>query len=384
MDSCSVLIVGGGPAGSSCARALRSSGRDVLILDRATFPREKLCGGWITPQVVKALAINLDEYASERTLQPISGFQISALGQPEVEVEYDRTVSYGIRRCEFDDYLLRRCGARVREGEAIQSIERTGDGWVVNGEIRAKMLVGAGGHFCPVSKFLGNTNDETPVVAQEVEFEMDIQERQACRIQPEAPELFFCRDMQGYGWVFRKGNWLNIGLGRMDRHGLHGQLEEFVRTLTEHGKIHLRRDRKFVGHAYLLFGFSKRKVVDDGVLLIGDAAGLAYPQSGEGIRPAVESGLMAGAVIAAAKGDYSRKKLDIYAIKLMERYKRHPGALETMAQGLPRSLRNALRRTLLRTHFFARRVVEDWFLHMGEQALKTVAPEAMVVAPPAA
>ncbi len=246
------------------------------------------------------------------------------------------------------------------------------------------MLVGAGGHFCPVSKYLGNSNEESPVVAQEVEFEMDAQEKQACRIQPEAPELFFCRDMQGYGWVFRKGNWLNIGLGRMDRHGLHGQLEEFIRMLTAQGKFLLRSDRKFAGHAYLLFGFSKRKGVDDRILLIGDAAGLAYPQSGEGIRPAIESGLMAGQVIAAAKGDYSRNKLDIYAIKLMERYKHSPGAFETLALGFPRPVRNALGRILLRTEFFAKKVVEDWFLHMHEPALKPVKAEAMLVTPPAA
>ena len=62
MDACDVLIVGGGPAGSSCAWGLRGSGLDVAILDRQTFPRDKICGGWITPQVMSELGIDPAEY----------------------------------------------------------------------------------------------------------------------------------------------------------------------------------------------------------------------------------------------------------------------------------------------------------------------------------
>jgi flavin-dependent dehydrogenase len=61
MDTCDVLIVGGGPAGSSCAWKLRDSGLDVLIMDRQRFPRDKVCGGWITPQVLEELAIDAAE-----------------------------------------------------------------------------------------------------------------------------------------------------------------------------------------------------------------------------------------------------------------------------------------------------------------------------------
>ena len=130
MDSCDVLIVGGGPAGSSCAWGLRDSGLDVLIVDRSHFPRHKLCGGWITPLVLEELDIAPQHYAPGRTLQPISGFRLSAIGGPQVDVRCDGVVSYGIRRCEFDEYLLRRSGARLREGEPITSIERsTAAGW---------------------------------------------------------------------------------------------------------------------------------------------------------------------------------------------------------------------------------------------------------------
>src|SRR5579872_2229587 len=75
MDTCDVLIVGGGPAGSSCAGKLRDSGLRVAILDRQTFPRDKVCGGWVTPAVLEELAIDPAEYAQGRVLQPIEGFR---------------------------------------------------------------------------------------------------------------------------------------------------------------------------------------------------------------------------------------------------------------------------------------------------------------------
>src|SRR5262249_17554252 len=154
MDSCDVLIVGGGPAGSSCAWGLRSSGLRVVVLDKARFPRNKVCGGWITPVVLKNLEIDGEDNTCGSTFHPTSGFCISAIGQAEVNVAYSEPISYGIRRCEFDEYLLRRSGAHVCEGTAISKIERNGDGWIVNGKIKTRLLIGAGGHFCPVARFL--------------------------------------------------------------------------------------------------------------------------------------------------------------------------------------------------------------------------------------
>ena len=79
MDACDVLIVGGGPAGSSCAWKLRNSGLRVAILDRQTFPRDKVCGGWITPAVLDELEIDATEYARGRVLQPITGFKTGCI-----------------------------------------------------------------------------------------------------------------------------------------------------------------------------------------------------------------------------------------------------------------------------------------------------------------
>ena len=120
MDSCDVLIVGAGPAGTSCAWGLRRAGLDVLILDRCVFPRNKVCGGWITPAVLEELQVDPAEYSRNRVFQPLTGFRTSRMGSPEVETDYGRPISYGIRRIEFDDFLLARCGARISQGISLK------------------------------------------------------------------------------------------------------------------------------------------------------------------------------------------------------------------------------------------------------------------------
>lgn len=370
MHSCDVLIVGGGPAGSSCAWALRASGLHVVVLDKSIFPRDKLCGGWITPFVLQSLEISSEDYARERTFQPISGFRVGCMGQDEVAVQYDRIVSYGIRRCEFDEYLLRRSGAHIREGAPLAGIERQGDSWIINGEIRTRLLIGAGGHFCPVSRFIGNSHAAQPVLAQEIEFAMDDQQAAACNIASDVPELYFCRDLLGYGWCFRKGKFLNVGLGRLDRHALPEHVSRFLELLRASGKMTLDLPNRLSGHAYLLFGHSPRKLVDDFVMLVGDAAGLAYAESGEGIRPAIESGLLAAKVIQSLDGKYTRDRLERYPALLTARFSNGRAPGETLARVLPRNLRNRVARLLLSKEWFCRSVVVDnWFLHARDRAL---------------
>ncbi len=370
-DSCDVLIVGGGPAGSTCAWKLKLAGLDVLILDKKTFPRDKVCAGWVTPAVIQTLRLDLDDYARGRVLQPIQGFRTSCMGGPDVATAYNKPVSYGIRRFEFDEYLLKRCGARTRLGESIKSIRRSDDGWLVNDSIRAKMLVGAGGHFCPVARHLGAKlgSDEQVVAAHEVEFEMTPEQAAACKVQQEVPELFFCDDLKGYAWAFRKGDFLNVGLGREDNHKLAEHVERFCKKLMEQGKIPADIPARFKGHAYILYAHVLRKLVDDGVLLIGDAAGLAYPQSGEGIRPAVESAIQAADILIQAQGDYRKKNLDAYPAQLVARFgpRRESGGVMDL---LPTRAKQILGGKLLGNPWFSRNVVIDrWFLHTQQSPL---------------
>lgn len=369
METCDALIIGGGPAGSSCAWHLRSHGLDVMVMDKAYFPRNKVCAGWITPAVLQTLRIDPHSYAQHRVLQPISAFRTGLMNAHAVTTEYPATVSYGIRRCEFDDYLLQRTGARMHLGQALKSLRRSDSQWVINEAITTPLLIGAGGHFCPVARYLGAElgSGESAVAAKEVEFEMSADQIAACQVRPEMPELYFCEDLKGYGWCFRKGRYLNVGLGMEQAHGLSSALERFCAFLKHRGRIPLNVPDKFHGHAYLLHGRSRRTLLDDGVLLVGDAAGLACPHSGEGIRPAVESGLMAAATVLEAGADYRRQRLTGYRERLLARY----GSANAAGAGGTGSeaLHSVVARVLLRSRWFARHVLLDrWFLqaHQAE------------------
>ncbi|MCL5669623.1 MAG: NAD(P)/FAD-dependent oxidoreductase [Gammaproteobacteria bacterium] len=372
MEHCDALIVGGGPGGSTAAWKLKRAGLDVVVLDKKTFPRDKVCAGWITPQVVDALELDLDDYRTGRVLQPFTGFRTACLGQNGIETAYGEPVSYGIRRCEFDHYLLQRSGARLNLGAALQSLRRENSEWVINESLRAPLLIGAGGHFCPVARHLGARlgGAESVVAAQEIEFAMNEHQLQECRVAEQTPELFFCADLKGYGWAVRKGNYLNIGLGREDNHKLSAHVEAFCAFLKRQGRIPQDVPDHFNGHAYLLYAHTPRKIIADGALLIGDAAGLAYPQSGEGILPAIESAILAADVILAAHGDYRRGKLAPYEEKLAARFG------ERKTQAMPgvviEKLKQAIGRRLLATRWFSRHVVLDrWFLHAGLPPLQS-------------
>jgi len=363
MDTCDVLVVGGGPAGSTCAGKLRQAGLDVLLLDKQPFPRDKPCAGWITPEVLAALAIDREEYCEGRVLQAISSFRTGLLHGPEVVTRYGRTVSYGIRRCEFDHYLLLRSGVRQLPGEPVSTLERRDGGWLVNGRISARLVVGAGGHFCPVARLLGaRIGGEEVIVAQATEFAMSRDQERLCRLPADTPALFFCRDLKGYGWLFRKGRFLNVGLGRMDREHLGRHTRDFCTFLEERGDLPAGAAGTFQGHAYRLYERrGGRSCVADGALLIGDAAGLSHPQSGEGILPAIESALLAADTILAANGDYRRGNLEPYAAGLATRF---GGGSELPSSPLASAFLRFLGARLLSSRWFARHVVLDrWFLH---------------------
>ena len=370
MSEAEVVIVGGGPAGASLAGSLVRRGLDVTVLDRAEFPRDKVCAGWITPQLVRALGLDLEAYARGRVLQPIRAFDVGRIGGPSVRTRASREpISWGIRRCEFDEHLLRRSGARLRLGEPLDALEREGSGWRVNGELRARLVVGAGGTVCPVARMLRGGGDRGPVVvAQEIEFRIDADA--ACSVRPEIPRLDFCGDLRGYGWVFRKGEWLNVGLGREDPRGLAEHVAAYRTELVRAGAIPAAAPARFRGHAYALWGRAPRPLHADGVLLVGDAAGLAYPQSGEGIRPAVESGLLAAEVVVEAGGDYRASRLAAYDERLAQRLGPRRGARPTAGWTVPPAIQRTLAFGLLRREWFARTVVvERWFLRAAEPAL---------------
>ena len=372
MDQCEVLIAGAGPAGATCARILAKWGLSVLLLDRDRFPRDKPCAGRITPALLEALRIDPGSYRQGRLLQEIREFRTGVMYGSQTRSDYGTTVSYGIRRCEFDHYLVLNNTSPTSLGEAVQSLERTADGWLVNGRIRTRLLVGAGGHDCPVARVLGAASQRQPAIeALVAEFEMSGEELAGCPQNAGHTALSFCPDGKGYGWLLRKGSFLNIGMESLGAGELRRRLDEFCRHLRRRGDLTREISAPFRGHSYLPYrGRGGRRMVGDRTLLIGDAAGLAFPGSGAGILPAVESAIMAAQVILCASGDYRPGWLEPYAAAVAARF---GGAAGSGGFRLPAG---GAARVLLASGFLTRRLVLDrWFLQRGERPLVPKAEE---------
>jgi len=221
------------------------------------------------------------------------------------------------------------------------------------------MLVGAGGRFCPVAR---TVNPEAArrqtqlVVAQETEFEVDPGDEPASRTEGEMPELYFCRELDGYGWRVRKGNYVNVGIGRLECRLLPPTVARFTAFLERTGRLPHHAGQPWHGHAYLVSAPVTRRTLGDGVLLAGDAAGLAWPQSGEGIRPAIQSGLFAAQTIVEAAGRYTRDRLRRYDTWLREKFAASP-AVRALSPLVPAAVWMPLARRLLGHPTFVRSVV---------------------------
>ncbi len=283
------LIVGGGPAGSACARVLVRGGLRVAVIDRRRFPRVKLCAGWVSPPVWEVLELSRREYTGG--LWPWRRCHVEYRG------ERHSIAARGdfIRRWEFDHFLLRRSGATVIDGHPVATLERADGSWIVDRAFAARWLVGAGGTHCPVARTLFPARPGNPVAVQEREFEADPAEIAATRVGADGePELLLHDDLGGYSWNVPKGGWLNVGTGtaaaRRVRSAwatardsfLHsGHLPAGAQTSLEHVE----------GHSYYLFDPAHLdRCHRDGAFLVGDALGLAHPLTAEGILPAVLSG----------------------------------------------------------------------------------------------
>ena len=291
MISHDLLIVGGGPAGATCAARLRQAGVGCLILDQAQFPRFKPCAGWVTPQIFRDLGIRPEEYP--HGLVTYRHFRV-ALGRFKFRLN---TLQYAIRRVEFDHWLLQRCGAEVVQ-HSVKNITREGSRYVIDGQYSAETLVGAGGTHCPVKKALFRQEGEASgrlIVAMEEEFAWPLVDEQ-CYL------WFFENNLPGYAWYVPKaGGFVNVGIG-----GAAGQLKAHGQTLRQHWeRLTAKLDAmglvcghayEPVGHSYFLRGGAGR-VQNDRAYLVGDAAGLATLDMGEGIQPAVRSGNLAAEAI---------------------------------------------------------------------------------------
>lgn len=287
-----VIVIGGGPAGASCAWKLNKSGIDALILDKKEFPRLKLCAGWVTPKVFDLLKIHPKDYPHS-----LISFNrlICYFGDARVPV---RTRQYSIRRYEFDAWLLKRSGIPVKQ-HAVRSIRKEGRHYILDDRYRAKYLVGAGGTHCPVYRHLFSHISPHPensrIATVEEEFRYDHADSN-CYL------WFFKNGLPGYAWYVPKGaGYLNVGIGgkyaSMKKQGK--TINEFWREFKQ--KLHssgLVPTREFNAKGHVYYIRHRTPVLQlENAYLTGDAAGLATVDMGEGIGPAIQSGLRAADAI---------------------------------------------------------------------------------------
>ena len=318
MQMADAIVVGGGPAGSTCAWKLREAGLDVIVLDRAAFPRTKLCAGWVTPEAMQDLELDPSDYPhSFMTFDELHLHWKVLSAKPA-------TRQYSIRRFEFDDYLLRRSGAKILQHK-VRGIQRHNGDFVLDGEFQAKYLVGAGGTACPVYRtFFADRlprESDLQTATLEQEFPYDWQD-------PTCHLWFFDAGLPGYAWYVPKADgYINVGLGGMADKLKHknGHLREywrdFIAKLEKRGLVR-HDDYQPKGYSYYLRG-SVDAVSDGNAYIVGDAVGLATRDMCEGIGPAVRSGLLAARSIVGGE-PYSLADIDKcsgsgFASNLLER-----------------------------------------------------------------
>jgi len=299
-----VLVVGGGPAGSACAWQLQQEGLDCILLDKASFPRPKPCAGWVTPQVWGDLQVDPAKYPHGLTL--FNSFEVSIHGM-RFRLP---TRQYAIRRIEFDAWLLRRSGCEYFQHK-VERIELAGERCEIDGKFRSRWLVGAGGTGCPVRRtfFESSRAQGKLIITQESEFPYAFTDGR-CHL------WFFEDGLPGYAWYVPKaGGYINIGVG-----GSAQKLKARRDSLRRHWALLLEKVKRLgvepaqipspVGHSYQLRG-GEAPTRTANALLVGDAAGLATLDMGEGIAAAVRSGLLAARAISRG---------EVYSFKSIPRY----------------------------------------------------------------
>jgi geranylgeranyl reductase family protein len=303
-----VVVVGAGPAGSTAAREIASRGASVLLLDRAKFPRDKPCGGGVTIRCANLLPFSIEPVVED----VITGARMQVRDRREVVRDAREPLTYMTQRRRLDAFLVEQAqaaGVEFRDGEGVTSVLRNGDGTYAIGtrggtQVCARVVIGADGANGVVGNRLGYEAAATAAVALEGNFPYPdgVPERWRHRVA-----LHFGRYPGGYGWVFPKGDHVNVGVG-----GWKSVMGTDLRThLAEVCRVYgfdIDTLENLRGH-HLPMQRRGMVMAAAGSAVVGDAAGLVDPLSGEGIYAALTS----GAAVAPAVEDYLAGRVDTLA-----------------------------------------------------------------------
>lgn len=309
-----VVIVGAGPAGSSCAIKLAHSGLRVALLDKATFPRDKTCGDALSVDVINQLPMLSANLAAEfeKMQDKIASYGVKIFSPDHNHIDipfiYKGNKSHGYisTRLSFDNLLF--CEAKqtknvsVFENCTVSGVEVKDNKTFVqttSGTFEATVIVGADGAHSIVSKYLGDIKVEKTHYSAGLRV---YYENVASFHEENFIELHFFKDiLPGYLWIFPlAGNKANVGIGMLSS-AVSQKKVNLKETLTNLLKTHPHLTERFkdakpletIKGYGLPLGSKKRNLSGERFLLTGDAAALIDPFSGEGIANAIRSGRVA-------------------------------------------------------------------------------------------
>lgn len=332
-----VIVVGAGPAGSSAAHYLAAAGRSVILLEKATFPRDKVCGDGLTPRAVSELVrmgVPMrpeDGWMRNKGLRVVGGGHTIHLPWPEIE----RYPSYGLAKARtgLDETLAHHArdgGATLIEGMNVTGPlvdDRTGRivgvtarqvdsrGRKVPGEdersFRAPVVIAADGVSARLATAMGITKrDDRPMgVAVRTYFRTPRHDDEWMESHLELWEGEPRKSalLPGYGWIFPLGDGTaNVGLGSVSSTAKATQLD--YRSLLETWMRNAPAEWEFtpenqigpIRGAALPMAFNRKPLYRRGLLLVGDAGGMVSPFNGEGIAYGLQAGRIAADVIGQA------------------------------------------------------------------------------------
>ena len=275
MAAYDIAIIGAGPAGSTAAYRLASAGASVLLLDKATFPRDKPCGGGVTGRAARLLPFSIEPVVEDVADRLECGLRY----RQRVTRRARAPLAYMTQRRRLDHFLVQKAaeaGAEVRVGETADARE-----------VDAQIVIGADGCNGSSAKQLGLAEDVVHGVALEANYPYDPRYAGAMVL-----EIAVIRG--GYGWIFPKGDHINVGVGgnQEEGPGLRGEL----RRMCEAYGIDPEAADDLRGYR-LPMRLSRTRLARGRTAVIGDAAGLVDPLSGDGMY---EAFLSAQLVTAAA------------------------------------------------------------------------------------